>query len=128
MLADSASRLDSMDHIFDLTIGEDTLVADSLIVAGSFVNGGVLDNLEASTIATALNEATFAANAGAYFTVGEAEAARTFIVLNDGVAGYDAQADTIVEITGVTGDLSALSTVGVPQLDGVSDAVLQAFA
>lgn len=128
VLADSASRLDSMDHIFDLTIGEDTLVADSLIVAGSFVNGGVLDNLEASTIATALNEATFAANAGAYFTVGEAEAARTFIVLNDGVAGYDAQADTIVEITGVTGDLSALSTVGVPQLDGVSDAVLQAFA
>lgn len=99
-----------------------------MTVTRQLVNGGVLDNLEASTIATALNEATFAANAGAYFTVGEAGAARTFIVLNDGVAGYDAQADTIVEITGVTGDLSALSTVGVPQLDGVSDAVLQAFA
>jgi len=53
---------------------------------------------------------------------------RAWHVLNDGVAGYDAQADTIVEITGVTGDLSALSTVGVPQLDDVSDAVLQAFA
>src|SRR5690606_38608113 len=54
VLADSASRLDSMDHIFDLKIGEDTLVADSLIA--EFVNVGGLANLEASTIATALNE------------------------------------------------------------------------
>lgn len=127
VLADSASRLDNMDHIFDLVIGEDTLVGNSLIVGGSFVDGGELADLEATTIAAALDETTFAANAGAYFKVAGGGAERTFIVLNDDTAGFDADNDTIVEITNVTGDLNALSVVGVPQLGdmaGVSPAAI----
>ena len=128
VLSNSASRLDSMDWIFDLTIGEDTLIGDTLIVPGSFIDGGNLADLEAATISEALSETTFAANAGAYFTVGEGETARSFVVLNDDAAGFDAANDTIVEVTGAEGDLSGLSLIGIPQLEAVNEVSTQVIA
>jgi len=118
MLSNEAnSRLNTMDHIVDLDIGEDALVGHTAIHAGSFVDGGSLINLDAATISNALNAQNFGANAGAYFTVGEGEDTRSFVVLNDDNAGFDANVDTIVEITGAAGDLSALSVIGVPDID-----------
>lgn len=113
------SSLDSMDRILDFEIGEDLLVSHTLVTAGSFVDGGNLANLEAATIAEALTAESFQSNAGAYFTVGEGEQARTFVALNDGTAGYDAASDTLIEITGYGGDLGQLSVVGVPDVGNI---------
>ena len=45
---------------------------------------------------------------------------RLLLVLNDGTADFDAAADTVIEITGYTGDLSQLAAVGVPDLGSFS--------
>lgn len=114
------SSLDSMDHILDFEIGEDVLVSHTLVTAGNFHDGGTLADLEAATIAEALTEETFQGNAGAYFMVGEGAEARTFVALNDGTAGFDAAADTLIEITGYEGDLAQLAVIGVPDLSNVA--------
>lgn len=116
----SQSSLDSMDRILDFEIGEDMLVSHTLVGSGDFFDGGALADLEAETIAEALTEESFQANAGAYFTVGEGAEARTFVALNDGTAGFDAAADTVIEITGYTGDINELGVIGVPDLGSIS--------
>lgn len=115
----SVSNLANMDRIGDFNIGEDILVSHTYVAAGSFADAGALAGLDANTIAQALTAETFQSNAGAYFTVGEGEQTRTFVALNDGTAGFDASADTLVEITGFTGDLASLSVVGVPDLGNI---------
>lgn len=115
----SKSNLANMDRIGDFNVGEDLLVSHTYVAAGSFVDAGNLADLEAATIAAQLTAETFQSNAGAYFTVGEEGQQRTFVVLNDGTAGFDASADTVVEITGYTGSLAELSVIGVPDLGNV---------
>lgn len=112
----SKSNLANTDYIFDFEIGTDVLVSHSLISAGEFVDAGALAALDAESISAALTAEAFAANAGAYFTVGEGEQARTYIALNDGTAGYDAAADTLIDITGYSGDIAQLSVIGVPEV------------
>ena len=68
------------DRIRDLVIGTDTI-----------------------TMATA-----FAAPAAA-FSLGSGATSRSFLVLNDGVAGYQAATDGLIEITGFSGNLGGLA-------------------
>lgn len=117
------SSLASMDRIVDFEVGADTLVSHTAIVPGSLIDGGAVADLEAATIAEALNAEVFTAYHGAYFTVGEGDAVRSFVVLNDGTAGFDAATDTVVEVTGVTGNLADLTVIGVPDLGAMQVAV-----
>lgn len=115
------SNLANIDRIMDFNIGEDYLVSHTLVTADNFFDGGALANLDAATIAATLNAENFAANGGAYFTV--AEGGRTFVALNDGTAGFDAATDTLIEITGYSGDIAQLSVIGVPGLEGLTETV-----
>ena len=45
------------------------------------------------------------------FTFADTTGMRTFIALNDGVAGFSASNDAIVEITGYSGSLSNLAVI-----------------
>lgn len=113
-----SSRLDNMDRIVDLSAGQDTLVSHTAV--NNLMNAGTLANLQAGTISAALNATNFGANAGAAFSA----EGRTFVVLNDGVAGFDAATDTIVEVTGA-GDLTGLTIIGLPDLGASGVAGLQ---
>lgn len=46
--------------------------------------------------------------------------APTFVALDDGTAGFDAAAETVIGITGYTGDLTQLTVVGAPDLGSFS--------
>lgn len=111
------SNLANLDRIIDFEIGQDHLVSHTLVTAGNFYNAADLTDLEAATIANALTAETFGSHGGAYFTT--EGGARTFVALNDGTAGFDASSDTIIEITGYTGDIGSLTVIGVPDLGNI---------
>jgi hypothetical protein len=52
------------------------------------------------------------ANAGVVLSLGsDPISARTFLLLNDSVPGYNAYFDSLIEITGYRGDLNGLRVV-----------------
>jgi hypothetical protein len=57
-------------------------------------------SLDAGAIGAVLTNVTFGANAVTAFTVADT---RTFIAINNTIAGYDSTADAIIEITGFVG-------------------------
>ncbi|MEB3361767.1 MAG: choice-of-anchor L domain-containing protein [Synechococcaceae cyanobacterium] len=99
------------DRIRDLTIGTDTLtLATSFAAAaGSISNRGTASALTASAIAAVLPSTSFAAATAAAFSLGSGGSVRTFLVLNDGNAGFQASSDALIEITGYSGSLGALA-------------------
>lgn len=121
------SNLTQLDHIVDFAVGEDVLVSHTYVGAGNFFNPGQLADLEADTLAEALSADTFTANSGAHFTVETDGVVRTFVVLNDSTAGFDATSDTVIEMTGYTGDLAGLSVIGVPDLSSVVGSSVEAL-
>ena len=68
-----------------------------------FNNVGAVSRLDANGISAKLTNSTFAANYAAQFTFGS----RTFIAINDIIAGFNAATDAIVEIKGLTGIIEA---------------------
>jgi hypothetical protein len=62
-------------------------------------------------VAAQLTGATFLAQQAATFSLGVGPTTRTFVAFNDGVAGFQAATDGVVEITGYSGDLTKLSVV-----------------
>ena len=54
-----------------------------------------------------MNATDFAANFAAQFTFGSGSTTRTFVAINDAVAGFNQATDAIVEVTGLTGTLSS---------------------
>jgi endoglucanase len=76
---------------------------------------GSVAELSASAITALLTPANFSAltttstGGVASFSFNDpASGVRTFLAINDGVAGFSATTDAIVEITGVSGNLSQL--------------------
>jgi hypothetical protein len=71
---------------------------------------GAITQLSAAAIGAVLTPASFPAltttslDSAATFTFGT----RTFLAINDGVAGFSAATDSILEITGVSGNLGQL--------------------
>jgi len=96
------SLLNNYDRLTDLSIGSDRLKLPATILPGEIHFCGRVNYLEQTSIAAVLTTTTFAANRAALFTVGR----RTFLALNDGIAGFSAFNDTILEITGYNGDLT----------------------
>lgn len=105
------SLLNARDQITDLAIGSDRIDGPRAVAAADVRQLGRAANLNASAVAAVLTPAAFRANGAATFSLGATGGTRTFLALNDGVAGFQAANDAIVEITGFSGSLAALAIV-----------------
>ncbi|MEB3270033.1 MAG: DUF4347 domain-containing protein [Synechococcus sp.] len=104
------SLLSGFDVITDFQIGTDFLDGPVAVSAADVKKPGSVTALTEKSIATLLTAANLPANGAAIFTFGSAPT-RTFLVLNDAVAGYRARSDALIEITGYSGSLSSLAVV-----------------
>lgn len=111
VLSRSASLLASPDRITDFAIGIDSLDGPTSVAAAQVANLGAVTSLNEAGVAGQLTGSTFLAQQAATFTFGVGPTARTFVAFNDGVAGFQAATDGVVEITGYSGDLRNLSIV-----------------
>ncbi|MBE9205566.1 calcium-binding protein [Nostoc sp. LEGE 06077] len=95
------SLLNKFDRItdFNANAGNDLFLVSSTRVG--FLNAGSVTNLDASGIQARLTLSNFGANFAAQFTFGS----RTFIAINNNIAGFNANTDTLIEVTGLTGTL-----------------------
>ncbi|PZU97827.1 MAG: hypothetical protein DCF24_11785 [Cyanobium sp.] len=113
-----ASPTTLIDRISDLVTGLDSIdapVARTLATAVNPVARGSVAQLSATAIAALLTPANFPAltttstGGAASFTFNNpATGTRTFLAINDGVAGFSAASDSILEITGFSGTLNQL--------------------
>jgi len=99
-----------MDRITDLVIGTDIIHGFSAVTANNIAKVGAVSFLTERGIAAKLTDSTFAANGAAIFTL-ERGSTRTFLALNNGEAGFSFNNDTLIEITGYSGDLNSLAIV-----------------
>ena len=61
-------------------------------------------------IESLLSSKNLAKNGASTFTFNGGNELRTFLALNDATAGFKANSDSVIEITGYSGSLSSLST------------------
>lgn len=101
-LSDSLST--GFDVIQDLQIGTDLITNSSPVAAANLVQLGAVASLEEAAIADVLTTTTFIELGAATFTFEQ----RTFLAVNDAIAGFQAATDAIVEITGYDGNLPEL--------------------
>ncbi|MDJ0716024.1 MAG: chondroitinase-B domain-containing protein [Prochloraceae cyanobacterium] len=96
------------DIITDLQIGTDIIDGKFAVSATDLAQLGTVATLDESGIAAVLTNTAFSANSAATFTFGPN---RTFLAINDDVAGFSGANDAVIEITGYTGDLNKLQIV-----------------
>jgi hypothetical protein len=102
----------AFDRIVDLEIGVDRIDAPTAVPVGQVRDLGQLQGLVSSAIGNLLTTSAFPANSAAIFRFNDFDfGSRTFLAINDGIAGFRPQTDGIIEITGYTGNLTALSLV-----------------
>ena len=70
---------------------------------------GAVKTLDAAGIGTLLTSKNFVKNGACTFTYGSGSSLRTFLAINDGVGGFSASSDSVIEITGYSGNLSSLA-------------------
>jgi Ca2+-binding RTX toxin-like protein len=103
------SLLNGFDRITDLQIGFDQI--DGLVASNSVRNFGSVGSLSAGDLSQVLNNRSFGSNLAASFSLGSGDSTRTFLALNDNRAGFQADNDILIEITGYSGNLSALQII-----------------
>ncbi|WP_305791128.1 bluetail domain-containing putative surface protein, partial [Dolichospermum sp. UHCC 0260] len=98
-LADSV--LGGFDVITDFNAksGNDLFLVAS--ARSAFNNVGSVATLDTTGISARLTNTAFTANSAARFSFGS----RTFVAINDATAGFNANTDAIIEVTGLTGTL-----------------------
>lgn len=101
------SRLSGFDVITDLEIGVDIIDTPNPLAADSVLHLGDVEALDSLSIAVILTDDVFTPLGAATFTWNE----RTFLALNDDIAGFQAASDAVIEITGYAGELTALAIV-----------------
>ena len=101
--------LSGFDRITDLVIGADRI--DGLTAQGSVRQLGAVRSLGAGDIGQVLNNKMFGADRAATFTLGTGSSSRTFLALNHNQNGFQANSDSIVEITGFSGNLNNLAII-----------------
>ncbi|MBX9258609.1 calcium-binding protein [Desmonostoc muscorum CCALA 125] len=101
------SLFNKVDRINDLTIGIDIIDAPTAVASSEIAQLGAVVSFTEIEIQKLLNSESFKANQGATFT----RNGRTFLALNDGVAGFSVQNDALIEITGFSGNLTDLAIV-----------------
>jgi hypothetical protein len=107
----SFSLLTSFDRITDFVIGTDSLDGPYAVAAAQVANLGLVSSFTEAGVAAQLTESTFLAQQAATFTTVAGPTTRTFVAFNDGLAGFQAATDGLVEITGYSGDLRYLSVI-----------------
>jgi Ca2+-binding RTX toxin-like protein len=95
------SLLTNFDAITDLNTNPNNDIFLVATARTSFTNFGTITSLDNAGISSKLTTISFGANAAGQFTF----AGRTFVAINDQVAGFNALTDAIVEVTGVTGTI-----------------------
>lgn len=112
VIAMDASLIPDFDRITDLQIGVDRIDAPTAVAAGQVRDLGVIQALVGTAIGNLLGSTAFPADTAAVFTYDDRDfGKRTFLALNDGIAGFRPQSDGILEITGYSGNLSALALI-----------------
>ena len=108
----TTSNLANFDRITDFAIGTDRLDGPTAVTAANINKLGAVSALDATSIGNMLTSTSFLANGAATFTYADPSGiSRSFIALNDGIAGYDTNSDAIVEITRYTGLLANLAVI-----------------
>lgn len=111
----SDSRLSTLDRITDLAIGTDRIDAPRAVTARNLKQLGKVSSLTQQGVTrvlgsnNALGKRAFGAHRAATFTIGAGKATRTFLAVNDKTAGFNANTDALIEITGFTGNLNNLA-------------------
>ena len=106
------STLANFDRITDFRIGTDIFNAPNAVSAANINKLGAVAALDAQSISAVLTSSDFSANQAAIFSYADPSfTLRSFIALNDSVAGFSASNDAIVEITGYTGSLNNLQII-----------------
>jgi Ca2+-binding RTX toxin-like protein len=105
------SLLGNYDVIKDLEIGIDVIDATKAISATQIRKLGSVSALNETAIQQVLTPTNFVVNGASTFRFRDGLLDRTFLALNDSRAGFSASTDSIIEITGFTGNLNNLSIV-----------------
>ncbi|MBD2267195.1 hypothetical protein H6F62_00005, partial [Anabaena sp. FACHB-1391] len=98
-LADSV--FSNFDVINDFNANTDNDLFLVTTACSGFSNAGSVTTLDTAGITARLTNTTFTANAAVQFSFGS----RTFVAINDATAGFSANNDAIIEVTGLTGTL-----------------------
>lgn len=103
------SLLSNFDRIINLKlgVGPDKLDGPTAVSAANLKKLSSVTSFDAAGIGALLNTTNFVANGAATFTSGT----RRFVAINDGTAGFQANSDAVIEITGFTGNLDSLAIV-----------------
>jgi Ca2+-binding RTX toxin-like protein len=104
-LTDSLLPGSKRDRIRDLKIGADIIDGPNSLKAADVVQAGEAARLNRRAVAAVLTAGIFSTDGAATFTLGS----RTFLALNDRRPGFQSATDTIIDITGVSGNLDNLS-------------------
>jgi endoglucanase len=105
------SLLAAGDRLTDFSIGVDSLDGPNAVAATEMARLGAVADLSEAGVGSLLTASSFQALKAATFSFGSGPTSRTFVALNDGVAGFQASADAVLEISGYAGDLRALTVV-----------------
>jgi Ca2+-binding RTX toxin-like protein len=103
----SDSLLSNYDVITDLAIGSDIIDGTDAVAAAQVKKLGSVSALTETAIKQVLTATNFSRFGASTFKFSD----RTFLALNDGTAGFSASNDSIIEITGFTGNLANLAIV-----------------
>ncbi len=103
----SDSLLNQYDCIADLAIGFDRIDAPHAVTLGNVRQLGSVSALTDVALRQVLSSDNFVANGAASFDFGT----RTFLALNDSLAGFSSSRDAVIEITGYSGSLNQLEII-----------------
>jgi Ca2+-binding RTX toxin-like protein len=103
----SHSLLSNFDRITDFAMGLDTIDAPHPVEAAHIVPAGELSALTPEGIEATLTDDVLVSFGAATVTY----AGSTFLVLNGETPGFQSDQDGIIDITGFTGDLAALTII-----------------
>ena len=101
MPGDSTSS--RIDHIIGYTIGDDRILGWSTHNSVEYL--GELQDAQPETLRALVNQNEFNPNDVASFAVND----RTYLLMNDSEPGFDWDKDTLIDITGFSGDITQLS-------------------
>ena len=108
----SDSLLTDHDTITGFVMGVDRIDAPSAVASDLIRDTGIAPGLDQDSLKLHLGADRFAANSAAFFTILDPFAGlRTFLALNDRVAGYSPTSDAVIEMNGFVGDISDLLVI-----------------
>ena len=86
--------------------------APSAVATDLILNTGIAQGLDSDSLRHHLSADRFPANSAAFFTtIHPFTGLRTFLALNDRVAGYSATSDAVIEMSGYVGEFSDLLVI-----------------